>query len=609
MITKITLVSVPILVGSLLVACGPSQVELDATSTQIAVNIFATQTAEAPTPTATPTPTVTSTITPTPTITPRPLSDAILTLEDLPPGFKEEPLGEYNVEPGIGRGLVVATIESGFAFSIETEDFQAIIGQTELLTARTDQAQFDLFSQELSSVMIDVAAKLIGGEEAKEVEEIPDLDDIGEVSWGSTAIIGGVPPLRMEWVFFRRGSLGATIWTLYYDGDVPVIPISEVARILDARIIEVLGYAAPGTIKIGINAPLTGDAPKMGEGTKFAAEMWLEDIKAAGGLEVGGEMYNVELVIEDNEFIGSSAAAVNNKLITQDEVLVIVGPQFYRQAVPAGGVANDLETPMVSPWSTNPNTTLDRPWVFRATFLDTSQGPVVANFVSDEFGFTKAAVLYDVAIDYPKGLADNFKEGWEAIHGAGSVVAFESFTTGDTDFSAQITNIMDSGAEFFFAPQYDDAVPMIVQQAHELGFMAPIVGSDSWGSPYMVELCGADCYGLFFSTHYAAEDAVGATKEFIDRYNQKYGYVPDDVGALTWDTMLIVQRAIEDCGAITGDLGVDRACVRDALAGIKEFPGITGNITFTEEGDPIKCAVIAKISDDGLFSFYKQVCP
>jgi len=365
--------------------------------------------------------------------------------------------------------------------------------------------------------------------------------------------------------------------------------------------------AGTDTIKIGVNAPLTGDIPREGEQTKFAAEMWLEDI--GGELEVGGKTYTVELLIEDNESKGESAAAVNTKLITQDEVLVIVGPQASKQAVPAGGVANDLETPMISPWSTNPNTTLNRPWVFRAPFLDPFQGPVVANFVSEEFGFTKAGVLYDVASDYPKGLADNFEQGWEDLHGAGSVVAFESFTTGDTDFSAQLTKIIDAGAEFLFTPQYYNEVPLIVQQAHQLGWEAPIVGSDSWGSPDTVELCGEDCYGAFFSTHYAAEGATGATKEFIDSYNEKYGYVPADVAALTWDSFRIVQQAIQDCGEITGDLAVDRKCVRDAMANIKNFQGITGEMTFTEEGDPIKCAVIVQITDEGKYAFYKQACP
>jgi branched-chain amino acid transport system substrate-binding protein len=363
------------------------------------------------------------------------------------------------------------------------------------------------------------------------------------------------------------------------------------------------------TIKIGINAPMTGDIPKVGEGSKFAAEMWLEDIKAAGGLEVGGKKYPIELVIEDNESKAESAVKVNTKMITEDEVLFIVGPQSSKQAIPAGEVANNYKTPMISPWSTNPDTTKDRPFVFRGCFLDPFQGPVLANFIKEEFGFSKAAVLYDVASDYPKGLAEFFKEAWEKVNGPGSVVAFESFTTKDADFSSQLTKIIKSGAEVLFTPQYYNEVALIVQQAHELGWNKPIVGSDSWGSAETVELCGKDCYGLFFSSHYAAAEAKGATKAFIDRYNKKHGYVPDDVAALTWDALGLVQTAIQSCSKITGNVEKDRQCIRDAMAKIKEFNGITGKMTFTEDGDPIKCAVLVKISDKGEYEFYKSVCP
>jgi branched-chain amino acid transport system substrate-binding protein len=296
-------------------------------------------------------------------------------------------------------------------------------------------------------------------------------------------------------------------------------------------------------------------------------------------------------------------------MITEDEVLVIVGPQSSKQAIPAGEVANNYKTPMISPWSTNPDTTKDRPYVFRGCFLDPFQGPVLANFIKDEFGFTKAAVLYDVASDYPKGLAEFFKKAWEKQNGPGSVVAFESFTTKDADFSSQLTKIIKSGAQVLFTPQYYNEVALIVQQAHELGWNKPIVGSDSWGSAETVQLCGKDCYGLFFSTHYAAAGAKGATMTFIDRYNKKYGYVPDDVAALTWDSLGIVKTAIEHVGKLTGNIEKDRKNVRDAMAKVKEYDGITGKMTFTENGDPIKCAVIVRISNKGEYEFYKSVCP
>jgi branched-chain amino acid transport system substrate-binding protein len=171
-----------------------------------------------------------------------------------------------------------------------------------------------------------------------------------------------------------------------------------------ALIVAGCGPAAQPTIKIGMNNPMTGDIPKVGEGAKYAGQMWLADIEAAGGLEVGGKTYQVELIVEDNESKAESATKAATKLITQDEVLIIVGPHASKQAVPAGEVANNYKTPMISPWSTNPNTTLNRPYVFRGCFLDPFQGPVVANFITEEFGFTKAAVCMTSPATTPRVL-------------------------------------------------------------------------------------------------------------------------------------------------------------------------------------------------------------
>ncbi|MFW5733629.1 MAG: ABC transporter substrate-binding protein [Oceanidesulfovibrio sp.] len=383
-------------------------------------------------------------------------------------------------------------------------------------------------------------------------------------------------------------------------------------KILFALLASVLlfsGVAQAETIKIGFNIPLTGDIPDVGESSKEAAEMLLKKVNDAGGVEVGGKAYMLEFVYEDNESKAESALSAARKLITQDEVLGIIGPQSSKQAVPAGEAANDLETPMISPWSTNPDTTKDRPFVFRGCFLDPFQGPVVVNFASEEFGASKASVLYDIASDYPKGLAEVFKEAWEKKHGEGTVVAFETFTTKDVDFSAQLTNIVNSEADVLFVPQYYNEVPLIVKQAQSLGWDKPIIGADAWAGGDLMSLCGDSCKGYFFSTHYAAAGAEGATKEFIEEYKSIYGDTPDDVAALTWDSTKLMLEAIKKTGGLTGDIDEDRVKIKDALGTIEDFEGITGTMTFTPEGDPIKCAVVVKINEAGEFSFYKQVCP
>ena len=365
-------------------------------------------------------------------------------------------------------------------------------------------------------------------------------------------------------------------------------------------------WAAGNAVKLGFPIPLTGENPDVGASSKNAAEMY---IKKFPTVTVAGKTYDLKFVYEDNEYKAESAVKAVTKLITEEEVLGIVGPQSSSQAVPAGEVANNYATPMISPWSTNPNTTLNRPYVFRGCFLDPFQGPVIANFATDELKAKKAAVLYDIAADYPKGLAEFFKEAFEKIHGAGSVVAFESFTTGDKDFSAQMANIVASGADVLFTPQYYSEVPLIVRAAKENGWTKPILGSDSWGGGDLMGLCGDACKGYYFSTHYAAAGAKGATKAFIDEYSAAYGKTPDDVAALTWDSLGLMIKAIQDTGGLTGDIKTDRTKVKDALAAVKNYPGITGGMTFTPDGDPKKCAVVVKINEQGQFAFHKSVCP
>ncbi len=368
------------------------------------------------------------------------------------------------------------------------------------------------------------------------------------------------------------------------------------------------GGSSEKVIKIGFNIPLTGDSPKVGEATKFAAELVKKDINAKGGLDVKGVKYMLDFVYVDNELKADSAVQAAYKLIDQDKVLAVVGPDGSGRAIPAGQVNNDAKTPMISPWSTNPATTKDRPYVFRACFLDPFQAPVAVKFATEQFKLKKVAILYNLEDDYSKTLAGLFKDSWEKTNGAGTVVAFESFGQKDQDFSVQLTKIVKSGAEVLYLPDYYNHVALIVPQAKDLGWKGPVMGSDSWGSADLVKLSNGSVKGYYFTTHYAAAGAVGATKAFIDEYKAAYGYTPDDVGALSFDAINIVLTAIQNAG-LTGDLKKDRTAIKDAMASLKDFNGITGKMTFTPEGDPVKEAVVVKVNDAGEFEFVQSVKP
>ncbi len=365
------------------------------------------------------------------------------------------------------------------------------------------------------------------------------------------------------------------------------------------------GPSAPQTIKIGVNAELTGGIPVVGESCKNAAQLAVKEVNDAGGLEVGGKKYKIELVIEDNEDKAESAAAAAQKLATAG-VLAMIGPNASRNAIPAAEVAESSGMPMISPWSTNPKTTIDaktgqpKKFVFRAAFIDDFQGVVAARFAMEQLKTQRPAVLYDVASEYNKGIAEVYKRTLE--QNGIQVVAFETYTTGDKDFSAQLTKIKDAGADTLFLPNYYSEVPLQVQQAHKIGFTGAILGSDSWGNLELINLCGADCEGYFFTTHYAPDIATPKAQAFIKAYEAAYGKTPDDVAALTYDSFGLLFQAIQTAGKI------DRQAVRDALAGITLYEGVTGNMQFKGSGDPIKSAVILQIKN-GKFVYFATANP
>ena len=367
------------------------------------------------------------------------------------------------------------------------------------------------------------------------------------------------------------------------------------------------GAAEAEPIPIGLNLEISGDIPKVGEHSREAAELFVETINAAGGVLVGDERRMLALDLADNGGAADGATTAAERLIA-DGALLLIGPNASVAAVPAGAVADDAATPMISPWSTNPATTAGRPWVFRVPFIDSFQGPILAGFAAEEFGATRACVLYAADSDAPRGVAEQFRDAWLETHGPESVVAFESFATGDEDFSTQLDAIGKAACEVLFTPQYYNEVPLIVAQAHAAGLTMPIIGNDGWSDPQLLELCGTECDGAFFGAHYIAAGATGATAEFIRRFEERTGEIPSDVGALTWDAMQLAALAIEGCGALTGDLATDRACVRDALAAVRDFEGITGRMTFNGSGDPVKCMVIATIRE-GTALYHRSACP
>ncbi len=361
-----------------------------------------------------------------------------------------------------------------------------------------------------------------------------------------------------------------------------------------------------GVIKIGLNLELTGTLPDVGEQGRNAAEMFVDAINENGGVEIDGKIYSIETVIKDNGATEEGVIAATEALVKEEQVLAIVGANTSFLAIPASGTANDLETVLISPWSTDERATLNRPYAFRASYLTSFQGKILAGFAHSEYAGTNACMLYAEDSPFPKGIVTSFTEEWESL--GGTVAASETFQTGDEDFGAQLTNLKGAGCDFIFLPQYANEVPEIVQQAHALGVTSPFLGAGSWASQDLLDACGANCDGYFYNQQFVPQGATGSAKEFVDTYNARYDEIPGDVAALTRDALLLVMEAVKNCGAVTGTLSTDRACLREGMAVIQGFEGITGTFSFDENGDPEKCVFIVQIGD-GTVAYYDTVCP
>jgi len=377
----------------------------------------------------------------------------------------------------------------------------------------------------------------------------------------------------------------------------------RVLTILSVSLILLCELAACQTqsqeIKIGVLANRTEKyLATSGQPTINAAQLAVQRINAAGGLDVGGRKVKIALVIEDDQNKPEAAVAAAQKMINQQSIVAIVGPQFSKNAIAVANVAESASVPMISPMSTNPQTTAGKQFAFRVGFVDDFQGQVMANFARNELGIQEAAVLYDVADDYSKSLAEIFRQVFE--QSGGHIVAFEAYTTDNKNFGPQLERIKQSGAGALFLPNYTEDVPIQVKLARQLGIEATFLGGDTWNTLNAQET--SELAGGFFSTHWQLDNDNQESKTFVEMYRQAYSQDPYITAAMTYDAFGLLFQAIQNQGK------TDPESIQRGLVSIKAYKGVSGVIGYQNGGDPIKSAVIMQVKADRS-TFYKLVNP
>ena len=341
--------------------------------------------------------------------------------------------------------------------------------------------------------------------------------------------------------------------------------------------------AAGDTIKIGCLAPLTGEVSSYGIAVANAVQMAVDEINAAGG--IGGTP--IELITLDEK--GDTTEAVNayNSLVDQG-VVAVIGDVTSKPCLAVAEVAAMDNMPMITATGTAADITQAGPNVFRTCFMDPFQGEIMATFAADELGCENVAVMFDNGSDYSQGLADSFYT--EANVKGMVVTAFESYASGDTDFTTLLNKIIATEPDAIFVPDYYGKVSLILDQARSAGFDGPMLGGDGWDG--VLSTLPEDKLSVanngYFSNHYSAADEAAA--EFLTKYKELYGMDGNSFSALGYDSAYIMADAIERAGS------TDAQAIIDALAAT-DIQCVTGHITFDENGDPIKDVAVTQFVD------------
>lgn len=347
------------------------------------------------------------------------------------------------------------------------------------------------------------------------------------------------------------------------------------------------------TIKIGYFGDLTGPTLNFGKSAYNGMLMAASEINDAGG--INGR--RIDVVIEDDKGSPEEAARLTAKLIDQDKVVAIIAGGTSGNSSAAAPKAQASHIPFISPSSTDPAVTQVGDYIFRACFVDSFQGEVMANFAANTLKAQKAAVIFDFNSPYGRGLTSFFAQSFAKL--GGRIVSEQSYTQGDADFKGQLSSIRSAEPDVIYIPGYYGDVALIAKQARMIGLTQPLLGADGWDAPELWQLGGDALNGSFISTHYSLDDPSPAIQRFVELYKQRYGnLLPDAHAALAYDAARLLFDAMERAGT------TESGKLREALAETKDFAGVTGVISMDADRNAVKPAVVLKLMD--LQSIYQE---
>jgi branched-chain amino acid transport system substrate-binding protein len=345
-------------------------------------------------------------------------------------------------------------------------------------------------------------------------------------------------------------------------------------------------------ITIAVAGPMTGDYAQYGEAFKRATELKAKEINEAGGID--GK--KIKLISLDDKNDAKEATNVAQKLISNEEVVGLIGHFSSSACLAAAPVYQKAGLVELSPTSSHPRFTKQGTYMFRNVNTQEIEGPIAAEFAVNELGKKKIAVIY-INNDWGITAKDNFERRAKEL--GAEIVASETFIGGQTkDFTPTITKIKEANPDLLFLAAMYSESGMIAQQIKQMNYDIQLLGTSALNNEQFLKLAGESIEGLYLTNNFFAQDPKPLIQNFIKDFKDEYGIEPDQFAALAYDSLGMMAEALKKSGP-------DRAKLRDELAKIKDYEGVTGKTSFNENRDVIKEMVILQIKDNK-FTLYNE---
>lgn len=343
-----------------------------------------------------------------------------------------------------------------------------------------------------------------------------------------------------------------------------------------------------GEISIGVVLPLTGHLASTGELMKQGFALALDEINS-------GQLGNLQFkfIIEDDTSTPEGAVAAFNKLIHEDGVSVILGPASSSATEAAFPIAHENRVVAISPTSGARGLSAIGDFVFRVPLTTGVVVPEGIEVTSAKLGYQRVATMYDETDGFSTDREAALQEAFTAK--GIEVLTTEPFRSGDTDFSAQLTEIQALNPDAIFVSALPPEKPGILIQAHQLGITAPFIVSSLTGVE--VEAAGAAAEGSMTFTGWLPTGDTPGNQAFVQNYSATYGMEPNGFAASSYATVYILAEAIRNAQS------TDSTAIRDALANIMDLDTVFGQFSFNADGDAVYAPGVLVVKDGTLQPF------